>query len=149
MHGNLDAVARTHGLPRSIAVARVAGETRGAAADVLLTYPDGIVRCSASALLPRPYGLRGGYLAVFGDAAIEWSWTGGWDGRPTGTLIEYTEAASREVALPAVDTYSAVIDHVFECLAGRAASRLSPASVLASLQLTLEIRDRLTAPAGA
>ena len=77
------------------------------------------MRCGASALLPKPYGMRGGYRAVFTDAAIESSWTAGYDGRPTTTLTEYTEQGQREVDLPARDAYAAVIDHVIACCQGR------------------------------
>jgi hypothetical protein len=113
---------------------------------VLLGYPTAIVRCSASALLPKPYGVRGGYRAVFTGAAIESSWTAGYDGRPTTTLTEYTEQGQREVDLPARDAYAAVIDHVVACCQGREASRLGPASVLDALQLTLDVHAALTAP---
>jgi UDP-N-acetylglucosamine 3-dehydrogenase len=83
---------------------------------------------------------------VFTDAALESSWTAGYDGRPTTTLIEYSEQGQREVDLPARDAYAAVIDHVLACCQGRASSRLSPASVLDTLQLTLDVRAALTAP---
>ena len=36
-----------------------------------------------------------------------------------------------------------MIDHVLDCLAGRVTSRLTPASVLDSLQLTLDVRTQL------
>jgi hypothetical protein len=124
----------------------VAMDAGGSAAEVLLGYPTAIVRCSASALLPKPYGMRGGYRAVFTEAAIESSWTAGYDGRPTTTLTEYTQQGQREVDLPAADAYTAVIDHVIACCHGREASRLSPASVLGTLQLTLDVRAALAAP---
>jgi predicted dehydrogenase len=111
-------------------------------------HPSAMVRCGASALLPKPYGMRGGYRATFTDAAIESSWTAGYDGRPTTTLIEYTEQGQREVDLPARDAYAAVIDHVLACCQGRDSSRLSPASVLDALKLTLEVRTALAAPSG-
>jgi UDP-N-acetylglucosamine 3-dehydrogenase len=90
--------------------------------------------------------MRGGYRAVFTDAAIESSWTAGYDGRPTGTLTEYTEQGQHEVDLPARDAYAAVIDHVIACCQGRDTSRLRPASVLDTLELTLDVRTALTAP---
>jgi predicted dehydrogenase len=144
MHGNLDVVATALGLPEATYLAGVVKEPRGSAAEVLLTYPEAIVHCGACTM-PQSYGLRGGYRATFNDTAIESSWTAGWDGRPTGTLTEYTDTAPRDIDLPAVDTYAAVIDHVLDCLAGRATSRLAPASVLDSLQLTLDIHHSLTA----
>ena len=104
-----------------------------------------MVRCGASALLPKPYGMRGGYRATFTDATIESSWTAGYDGRPTTTVIEYTEQGQREVDLPARDAYAAVIDHVLACCQDRDSSRLSPASVLDTLQLTLDVRAALAA----
>jgi predicted dehydrogenase len=145
LHGTLDTIASALGLPERITALGVASASGGSAAEVLLTFPDTVVGCSASALMPRPYGVRGGYLATFGDAVLESSWTAGWDGRPTGTLTAYTDAGGREIDLPPADSYGSVIEHVLDCLAGRAASRLTPASVLDSLQLTLEVRAQLTA----
>jgi UDP-N-acetylglucosamine 3-dehydrogenase len=146
LHSSLDAIVSALGRPESMTALGVAKGTAASAAEVLLGYPSAIVRCSASALLPKPYGMAGGYRAVFTDAAIESSWTAGWDGRPTTTLTEYTEQGSREVDLPAHDAYTAVIDHVIACCQGRDSSRLSPASVLDTLQLTLDVRAALTAP---
>jgi hypothetical protein len=39
-----------------------------------------------------------------------------------------------------------VIDHVVACCQGREVSRLGPASVLDTLQLTLDVRTALAAP---
>jgi predicted dehydrogenase len=145
MHTSLDAIVTALGPPASTTAIGVDGNTGGSAAEVLLAYPDAIARCSASALMPRSYGLRGGYQAVFTDAALESAWTAGWDGRPTGTLIEYAAIGVRNIDLPTIDTYTAVINHVLACLAGNSTSRLAPESVLDSLQLTLDIHDKLTA----
>ena len=142
LHGTFDTVAAL-GRPERITTLGVASDAGGSAAEVLLTYPDTLVGCSASALMPRPYGVRGGYLATFGEAVLESSWTARWDGRPTGTLTEYTESGTRELDLPPANSYAAVIDHVLDCLAGRAKSRLTPASVLEGLQLTLDVRTQL------
>ena len=144
MHGGLDTIATALGRPESTTAIGVAKYAGGSAAEVLLTYPDTIVHCSASALMPKPYGLRGGYHAVFTDAVVESKWTAGWDGRPTGTLTEYADAGVKNIDLPAVDTYTAVIDHVLACLGDRSTSRLDPASVLDSLQLTLDIHHALS-----
>jgi predicted dehydrogenase len=146
LHSSLDTIVVALGRPESMTAMGVAKGTAASAAEVLLGYPSAIVRCGASALLPKPYGMRGGYRATFTDAAIESSWTAGYDGRPTGTLIEYTEQGQREIDLPARDAYAAVIDHVLACCQGRDSSRLSPASVLDTLQLTLDVRAALTAP---
>jgi predicted dehydrogenase len=146
LHSGLDAIVTALGRPESITTMGVAKDTGGSAAEVLLDYPATIVRYSASALLPRPYGVRGGYRAVFTDAAIESSWTAGYEGRPTTTLTEYTQQGQREVDLPAGDAYTAVIDHVIACCQGRDTSRISPVSVLDTLQLTLDIRTALAAP---
>jgi predicted dehydrogenase len=145
LHSSLDAVVTALGRPESMTAMGVAKGTAASAAEVLLGYPTAIVRCGASALLPKPYGMAGGYRAVFTEGAIESSWTAGWDGRPTTTLTEYTEHGSREVDLPTRDAYMAVIDHVIACCQGRDSSRLSPASVLDTLQLTLDVRTALTA----
>jgi predicted dehydrogenase len=146
LHSSLDAIVTALGRPESMTAMGVAKATAGSAAEVLLGYPGVIVRCSASALLPKPYGVRGGYRAVFTGGAIESNWTAGYDGRPTTTLTEYTEHGQREVDLPARDAYTAVIDHVIACCQGQETSRLSPASVLDTLQLTFDVRTALTAP---
>jgi predicted dehydrogenase len=145
LHSSLDTIVTALGRPGSMTAMGVAKDTAASAGEVLLGYPGAIVRCSASALLPKPYGMRGGYRATFTEATIESSWTAGYDGRPTTTLTEYSEQGSREVDLPARDSYAAVIDHVIACCQGRDGSRLSPASVLDALQLTLDVRAALTA----
>jgi predicted dehydrogenase len=146
LHSGLDAIVTALGRPESLTAMGVAKDAGGSAAEVLLGYPSAIVRYSASALLPKPYGMAGGYRAVCTEGAIESSWTAGWDGRPTITLTEYTEQGQREVDLPARDSYAAVIDHVIACCQGRETSRLSPASVLDTLQLTLDVHAALTVP---
>jgi predicted dehydrogenase len=145
LHSSLDTIVTALGRPESMTAMGVAKDAGSAAAEVLLGYPSAVVRCGASALLPKPYGMRGGYRAVFTEGAIESSWTAGWDGRPTTTLTEYTEQGSREVDLPARDAYAAVVDHVIACCQGQGTSRLSAASVLDTLQLTLEVRAALAA----
>jgi len=146
LHSGLDTIVAALGRPESMTTIGVDKDTGGSAAEVLLGYPGVIVRCSASALLPKPYGVRGGYRAVFTQGAIESRWTAGYDGRPTTTLTEYTQQGQREVELPARDAYTAVIDHVVACCQGRDTSRISPASVLDTLQLTLDIHTALAAP---
>jgi predicted dehydrogenase len=148
LHSGLDTIVTALGRPGSVIAIGVGKDAAGSAAEVLLGYPTAIVRYSASALLPKPYGVRGGYRAVFTDAALESGWTAGYDGRPTTTLTEYTEQGQREVDLPARDAYTAVIDHVIACCQGREMSRLSPASVLDTLQLTLDVHSALAAPSG-
>jgi hypothetical protein len=145
LHGTLDTVASALGRPDWLTALGVAKDAGGSAAEVLLTYPGSLVGCSASALMPRPYGVRGGYLATFSDAVLESSWTAGWDGRPAGTLTEYTDTGARELDLPQASSYAAAIDHILDCLAGRARSRLTPASVFDCLQLTLDVRAELVA----
>jgi predicted dehydrogenase len=145
LHSSLDTIVVALGRPESVTTLGVAKGSAACAAEVLLGYPSAMVRCGASALLPKPYGMRGGYRAVFAEGAIESSWTAGYDGRPTTTLIEYTERGQREVDLAARDAYAAVVDHVIACCQGRDSSRLSPASVLDTLQLTLDVRTALTA----
>jgi predicted dehydrogenase len=145
LHSSLDTIVTALGRPESMTAMGVAKDAAASAGEVLLGYPGAVVRCGASALLPKPYGMRGGYRAVFTEGAIESDWTAGYDGRPTTTLTEYTEQGQRGVDLPARDAYAAVIDHVIACCQGRDSSRLSPASVLDTLQLTLDVRTALTA----
>jgi hypothetical protein len=95
--------------------------------------------------MPKPYGVRGGWRATFADAVVESTWTAGYDGRPTTTLTEYSETSTRDIYLPTVDAYTAVIDHVIACCQGSATSRLDPATVLDSVQVTLEVHNALAA----
>ncbi len=144
MHSSLDTIVAALGRPESMTAIGVGRDTGGSAADVLLTYPNATAGCGASSLMPAPYGLRGGYRAAFDDAVLESTWTAGYDGRPSATLTEYTEQGKRDIELPAIDAYTAVIDHVIACCQGRATSRISPASVLDTIQLTLDVHDALT-----
>jgi hypothetical protein len=66
-------------------------------------------------VIVKPYGVRGGYQAVFTDAAVVTTWTAGHDGHATTTLTEYTEQGKRGVELPTRDAYTAVTDHVIAC----------------------------------
>jgi predicted dehydrogenase len=143
MHSSLDTIVTALGRPTTTTAIGVENKRGGSAGEVLLDYPGAIVRCSASALMPKPYGLRGGLRATFGDAVLESSWTAGYDGRPTTTLTEYTDEGRRTIELPDSDAYTAVIEHVIACIQGLAASRLSPDSVLDTLRVTLDIHHAL------
>jgi predicted dehydrogenase len=60
LHSSLDTIVSALGRPESMTAMGVAKGTAASAGEVLLGYPSTIVRCSASALLPKPYGMRGG-----------------------------------------------------------------------------------------
>jgi predicted dehydrogenase len=139
MHSSLDTIVTALGRPSSTTAIGVEKHSGGSAAEALLDYPGAIVRCSASALMPKPYGMRGGYRATFTDAVLESSWKAGYDGRPTTTLTEYTDQTQRTIDLPDSDAYTAVIEHVIDCLQDRASSRLTPASALDTLHVTLDV----------
>jgi hypothetical protein len=143
MHTSLDTIITALGRPAWITAIGVSNDIGASAAEVLLTYPGTIVHCSASALMPKSYGVRGSWRAAFTGAVVESTWSAGYDGRPTTTLTEFTDHGARDIDLPAVDAYTAVIDHVIACCEGRSESRLDPATVLDSLKVTLEIRDTL------
>jgi predicted dehydrogenase len=143
MHSSLDTIVTALGRPSSTTAIGVEKDSGGSAAEALLAYPGATVRCSASALMPKHYGMRGGYRATFTDAVLESSWTAGYDGRPTTTLTEYTDQAQRTIDLPDSDAYTAVIEHVIACLQDRAASQLTPASALDTLHVTLDVHNAL------
>jgi hypothetical protein len=94
--------------------------------------------------MPAPYGVQGNCGAVFAAGVLESAWTAGYDGRARTELTEYTDQGSRGIELPDTDAYAAVIDHVIACREGKVASRLTTASVLDALQLTLEVHHALT-----
>jgi hypothetical protein len=89
----------------------------------------------------RPPRAAGGYRATFTGAVLEYAYTAGFTGQPSApTLVEHTERGRRDLELPTVDTYAAAaINHVLDCLHGRATNHIAPASVLDTLGLTLDI----------
>jgi hypothetical protein len=121
---------------------------RGSAAEVVLGYPHAIARCSSSSLMPRPYGMHGGWRATFTGAVLEYAMQAGVTGQGPATLTEYAADGEHPVSLPAASPYEAMIDHVLACLTGSAGNLIEPASALLALELTLEVHQRLTQPAG-
>jgi predicted dehydrogenase len=145
MHSSLDTIVAALGRPRSITAVGTSKDSGGSAVEVLLGYPAAIAQCSASSLMPTPYGVQGNWRAVFTGGVLESTWTSGYEGRARAELTEYTHQDSRNVELPESDAYAAVIDHVIACRNGHATSRLTPASVLDALELTLDVHHALTA----
>jgi predicted dehydrogenase len=149
MHADFDLVTGVLGRPGTIQAAGTGGPGgRGAAAEVILGYRNAIARCSSSSLMPRPYEIRGGWRATFTGAVLEYAMRAGFTGQGPATLTEYTADGGHLVDLPATSAYEAMIDHVLACLAGRADNLIEPVSALPALELTLEVHQRLTRPAG-
>lgn len=147
LHTDLDIITTALGRPASTVAHGIQGEQRGSAAHVLLEYPGQVlVRCSASAFMPTSYGMGGGSRLVFTGGVLETEFTAGADGQGRTHLVEYTDAGRRTIDLPERAPYTAVIDHVLACLAGKETSRITPESVLEGLELTLDVRRRLTTP---
>jgi hypothetical protein len=48
---------------------------------VLLGYPEAVARISSSALMPQPYGMRGGWRATFTGAVLEYTINSGFTGQ--------------------------------------------------------------------
>jgi predicted dehydrogenase len=149
MHADFDLVTGLLGRPGTVQVAGTGGiGGRGSAAEAVLGYPHAIARCSSSSLMPRPYGMRGGWRATFTGAVLEYAMQAGVTGQGPATLTEYTADGEHPVSLPAATPYEAMIDHVLACLTGSAGNLIEPASALLALELTLEVHQRLTQPAG-
>lgn len=149
MHADFDLVTGLLGRPGTIHVAAAAGPGGGgSAAEVVLGYPGAVARCTSSSLMPRPYGMRGGWRATFTGAVLEYDMRAGVTSQGPATLTEYTADGERPIDLPAASPYEAMIDHVLACLAGRADNLIEPASALAALELTLQVHQRLIRPAG-
>jgi predicted dehydrogenase len=144
MHSSLDKIVRALGSPASLTAIGTERESAGSAAEVLLTYPGAIAVCNASSLKPIPYGVRGGYRAVFTGGVLESTWTAGYEGSGPTVLTEYTEEGVCQIDLPESQGYAVVVDHVFACLEGRETSRIAPDSVLDTLQLTIDVHNALT-----
>ncbi len=146
MHSDFDLVTSVLGRPSSVdAVGWQRAEGRGSVARVQLRYPEALAVCAASALMPKPYGVRGGYRATFSHAVLERSMIAGWEGQGPSTLVEYTAGGERVITLPETAPYEEMIDHVLACLAGRAENLVPPSSALVALEVTLEVHRLLGA----
>jgi predicted dehydrogenase len=149
LHADFDLVTALLGRPDTVHVVGTEGLAgRGSAAVVLLGYPEVVAFCSGSALMPHPYGVRGDWRATFTDAVFEYVMRAGYTGQGPSSLTECTAEGERPIDLPATSPYTAMIDHVLACLAGRADNLIEPASALAALELTLDVQNRL-APSAA
>ncbi len=149
MHVDFDLVTGVLGRPDTVHVHGVSNPAGpGSAATVTLGYPHALARCASSALMPQPYGMRGGWRATFTDAVLEYAMRAGFTGQGPATLTEYTSDAERDIELPTADPYAAMIDHVLACLTGQTENLIEPASALPALKVTLEVRDRLAETRG-
>jgi predicted dehydrogenase len=150
MHSDFDLITGLLGYPDTVhAVGTGSPDGRGSAAEVLLGYPNAVARCTSSALMPTPYGVRGGWRATFPGGVLEYAMRAGFTGHGPATLTEHTAAGEQTVDLPETSPYAAMIDHVLACLTHQADNLIAPASALPALQLTLEVHQRLTTVAGA
>ena len=98
--------------------------------------------------MPAPYQKRGGWRATFTGAVLEYTMSAGFTGQGTSSLTEYTAGGEQAIDLPATIPHAAMIDHVLACLAGQAGNLIEPSSALPALELTLDVHQRLTRPAG-
>jgi len=121
-------------------------DATGSAATVLLTYPGAFARLSGSALMPKPYGMRGGWRATFADGVLEYAITAGFTGQGPATLTEHTSTEQRSLELSGTSPYEAMIDHVLACFTGNTENLIEPASALPALDLTLVVHQRLNRP---
>ncbi|WP_020667744.1 Gfo/Idh/MocA family protein [Amycolatopsis nigrescens] len=143
MHSDMDIITRTLGQPQTIEIAVVARDQDHASIEATFGFDGAFARDSVSALMPMPWGARGGYTATFTNGVLDATSTMGFDGKPTGTLTAYTPDGTRELELPPADQYTAMIDHVLACLRGEQANEIGPATVLDALRLTLDIDRRI------
>jgi len=148
MHADFDLVTGLLGRPATVQVTGTGGPGgRGSAAEVILGYPHATARCTSSSLMPQSYGIRGGWRATFPGAVLEYTMRAGFTGQGPSTLTEYTADGEQVVGLPDVGPpYAAMIDHVLACLADHTGNLIEPASALPSLELTLDVHQRLTQP---
>jgi predicted dehydrogenase len=145
MHADFDLVTGLLGRPGTIHVAGTDGPAgKGSVAEVVLGYPHAVARCTSSSLMPKAYGMRGGYRATFTGAVLEYTIRADFTGQGPSSLTEYTADGERPVELPTTSPYAAMIDHVLACLNGHADNLIEPASALAALELTLDVHQRLT-----
>ena len=149
MHADFDLVTGLLGRPGTIEVAGIGGPGgRGSAAEVVFGYPHAIARCTSSSLMPQSYGIRGGWRATFAGAVLEYGMRAGFTGQGPATLTQHTADGDHPIELAAISPHEAMIGHVLACLTGEADNLIEPASALLALELTLEVHQRLTQPAG-
>jgi hypothetical protein len=98
-----------------------------------MTFDGAFARDSVSSLMPMSWGARGGYKATFEHGVLDATSTMGFDGRPTGTVTNYTATDTRQLELPPADQYTAMIEHVLAVLRGEAESQITPTSTLDAL----------------
>ena len=148
MHADFDLVTALLGRPDTIHVAGRDGPAgRGSIAEVVLGYPHAVARCTSSALMPKAYGMRGGYRATFAAAVLEYTMRAGFTGQGPSSLIEYTADGERPIELPTTSSpYAAMIDHVLACLNNQADNLIEPSTALTALEVTLAVHQRLTKP---
>jgi predicted dehydrogenase len=92
MHADFDLVTGLLGHPDTVQIVGAEGANgRGSAAEVVLSYPDALARCTSSSLMPQPYGMRGGWRATFTGAVLEYAMSAGFTGQGAATLTEHTE----------------------------------------------------------
>jgi predicted dehydrogenase len=145
MHSDFDLVTGLLGYPDTVHAVGTDGPAgRGSAVEVLLGYPNAVARCTSSALMPAPYGVRGGWRATFTGGVLEYAMRAGFAGHGPATLTEHTAAGEQTVDVPDISPYAAMIDHVLACLTGHAANLIEPNSALPALELTLDVHQRLT-----
>ena len=145
MHADFDLVTGLLDQPSTVQVTGIGGPGgRGSAVEVVLGYSHAIARCAGSSLMPPPYGVRGGWRAIFTGAVLEYTMRGGFTGQGPATLIEHTADGEQAIDLPAGSPpYAAMIDHVLACLTGHTSNLFEPASALPALELTLDVHQRL------
>jgi predicted dehydrogenase len=100
MHADCDLVTGLFGYPDTVQVAGLDGPAgRGSAATVLFGYSDAIARISSSALMPQPYGMRGGWRATFTDGVLEYAICAGFTGQGPVSVTEHTADGERPIEL--------------------------------------------------
>ncbi len=100
MHADFDLITSLLGRPDTVHVAGIDGRGgRGSAAEVVLSYPSALARCTSSSLMPKPYAMRGGYRATFIDAVLEYAVQAGFTGEGPSALTEYTLEGNRLIEL--------------------------------------------------
>jgi UDP-N-acetylglucosamine 3-dehydrogenase len=147
MHADFDLITTLLGHPDTVQLAGVDGsDATGSAATVLLAYPDAFARLSGSALMPQPYGMRGGWRATFADGVLDYAISAGFTGQGPATLTEHTSEGQHSLELSSTSPYEAMIDHLLACLTGNAENLIEPATALPALELTLQVHQCLNQP---
>lgn len=129
----LSSVWGTNGGKEEQALVRVSFEESGVSAEV-----------TVSSLMPDSYPFTVGYEAYFEQAKLVFHESDDMQGNIDTALYEYSKAGKQEIVLEKQDPYKQSLQHAIHCLQDCSESVLSLNQALQSMEIALNLKQRLT-----